>query len=89
MNLPGVGRLPLCIIVPVTDWKPAYVTLAWFVFIAASSENGLSKNSGADAFQVKSLSYDRFVRRLGEIDDDQIDEIAEVIAACVGYRPPS
>ena len=45
---------------------------------------GLSKDSGADAFQTKSISENRFVRRLGEVTGAQLDEIAEAIALCVG-----
>ena len=87
MNVRGVGRLPANVVVPITDWKSEYAALSWFVFLPASPENGLSKNSGADTFQIKSLSHLRFVRRLGEVDDDQLDEIAAAIAVCVGYRP--
>jgi len=25
MNVPEVGRLPLCIVVPITEWKPAFI----------------------------------------------------------------
>jgi mRNA-degrading endonuclease toxin of MazEF toxin-antitoxin module len=44
----------------------------------------LAKDSGADAFQVKSVSENRFVRRIGTVTDDQMDEIAGAIALCVG-----
>jgi len=64
-------------------WKSDFGNLSWFVFLPAASENGLSKDSGADAFQVKSVSETRFVRKLGEVTDAQIDEIA-AIALCVG-----
>ena len=79
-----IGRLPLRIVVPITDWKPAYRSFPWFVEIAAAPANGLTKDSGADTFQVKSVSELRFVRLLGEVTDAQLDEIAEAIALCVG-----
>jgi len=50
------GRLPLRDVVPVTDWKPQYAGYTWFTFIAATARSGLSKDSGADTFQVKSVS---------------------------------
>jgi len=62
VNLDAIGRLPLRIVVPVTDWKSDFGNLSWFVFLPAASENGLSKDSGADAFQVKSVSETRSVR---------------------------
>jgi mRNA interferase MazF len=76
--------LPLRIVVPVTDWKPVYAAFPWFVEIPATPTNGLTKDSGADAFQVKSVSETRFVRALGELTDAQLDGIAEAIALCVG-----
>jgi len=83
-SVDAVGRLPLRLVVPVTDWKPSYVGYPWFVELPASPRNGLSKHSGADAFQTKSISENRFVRRLGEVTAAQLDEIAEAIALCVG-----
>src|SRR5437016_12640526 len=64
INVPNVGRLPLTIIVPITEWKPAYEDYVWFTYLASTPENGLTKPSGADAFQLKSLSDLRLVRRL-------------------------
>jgi len=52
INVAQVGRLPLRIVVPITDWKAIYATFPWFVFIPMRPENGLTKGSGADAFQV-------------------------------------
>lgn len=84
VSLDSIGRLPLRIVVPLTDWQPTFARLPWFTRIAASSTSGLVKDSGADAFQVKSLSETRFVQRLGNVTDDQIEEIASAIALCVG-----
>jgi mRNA interferase MazF len=84
VSVDAVGRLPLRIVVPITDWKPAYSSYAWFVELPASAGNKLHKDSGADAFQVKSVSENRFVSYLGSITADQMDAIAEAIALCVG-----
>ncbi len=80
----SVGRLPLKIVVPFTDWKPLFATFAWFVHIPPTPENGLNKDSGADAFQVKSVSETRFLNRLGDLLPDQLDDIAAAVAACIG-----
>jgi mRNA interferase MazF len=79
-----IGRLPLRIVVPVTDWKPQYANFPWFVKLPASPANGLAKDSGADAFQTKSVSQTRFVRLLGRVTAAQLDDIASAIALCVG-----
>ena len=84
VNVAGFGRLPLEIVVPLTEWKSHYVNASWIVHVPADATNGLSKDSGADAFQVKSLSGKRFVQRLGEVTSLQLDDIAAAIALCVG-----
>jgi len=85
INSPEIGRLPLCIVVPVTEWKSVFAEFSWFVFLSPTNENGLTKDSGADAFQVKSVSEERLQRRLGKISDEQTELIAAAIALCVGY----
>src|SRR5438132_9595151 len=73
MNRDAIGRLPLRMVVPITDWKPAYRAFAWFVYVQAEPTNGLAKDSGADTFQTKTVSLRRFVRRLGRLADHQVD----------------
>lgn len=80
----AVGRLRLKIVVPITEWKPRYEGFPWFVRLTPSAINGLTKESGADAFQVKSLSETRFLDRLGELTAGELDDIANAIAVCVG-----
>lgn len=84
VSVDTIGRLPLRLVVPVTDWKPQYVSYPWFVELPASSGNGLSKDSGADAFQIKSVSLSRFGRPLGAVMAAQRNEIASAVALCVG-----
>lgn len=85
LNIGTVGRLPLKIVVPITDWKEHYTNYPWFVFLPADAQNSLSKDSGADGFQVKSISVNRFVEKLGVITDDQVDHIAAAVALCIGF----
>ena len=79
-----VGRLNLRIVVPITGWRPDFDFLRWFVRLDPSTENGLSKVSGADTFQVKSLSLDRFRTRMGILTPEQTANIAAAIAESVG-----
>jgi mRNA interferase MazF len=71
-------------VVPITEWKLRYASFARFVHLAPTPSDGLTKDSGADAFQVKSVSETRFLDRLGELTPDQLDDIANAIAICVG-----
>jgi mRNA interferase MazF len=84
ISLDTIGRLPLRMAVPVTDWKQYYSNFPWFVHLPASVSNGLIKDSGADGFQTKSVSITRFVRMLGQVTSNQLDAIALAIALCVG-----
>src|SRR5256885_1460979 len=63
----GIGKLPLVLVVPITEWTPAYAQYPWFVRLRPTAENGLVKESGADAFQTKSVSESRLGRRLGAL----------------------
>jgi mRNA interferase MazF len=71
----SLGKLPLKVIVPVTDWKEKYNIAPWIVKIEPDSRNGLLKDSSADCFQVRSVSQERFIRRIGVISNVILDEI--------------
>jgi len=79
VNADEIGVLPLKVIVPVTDWKDRYEEVVWMTKIEPSDENGLTKDSTADAFQVRSVSQVRFVRKLGKISNEQLDRISEAL----------
>jgi mRNA interferase MazF len=83
----GFGRLPLHIIVPITGWHPSFAASPWFEKLLPTKSNGLAKESGADAFQLRSVSRDRFVRKLGAIPRTQLQDICMRIALCVGLEP--
>jgi len=40
----AVGRLRLKIVVPITEWKPRYANYPWFVKLAPTPTNGLTKD---------------------------------------------
>jgi mRNA interferase MazF len=70
-----LGKLPLKIIVPITDWKERYEIAPWMIRIAPNSINGLSKDSSDDCFQIRSVSQERFVKRLGYTSEIIMEEI--------------
>jgi mRNA interferase MazF len=85
VNVTEYGRLPLRIVVPLTDWKPEYAALPWFVPVPATPFNSLLKDSGADAFQVKSVACSRFVTRLGRLTDAELASIVAAVVLCIGF----
>jgi mRNA interferase MazF len=74
-----VGILPLKIIVPFTDWKDRYTSASWMVRVEPDPENGLSKISAADGLQVRSVSHQRLVKRLGKITHIQVAQIVQAV----------
>jgi len=81
----AIGVLPLKLITPITDWKPHYVTNRWHVKLDPSLTNGLSKISAVDAFQIKSQSLQRFIKRIGSVTDDEMELIVLGIATVIEY----
>jgi mRNA interferase MazF len=82
----AVRKLPLRLVAPVTSWKDGYRDLFWHVRIDPDSTNGLTKTSSIDAFQLRSMSLDRFARKRGWVKASTMAEIAAAIAAIVEYQ---
>lgn len=65
VNDDTLGKLPLKVIVPLTDWKDDFRFAPWMIKVEPSEKNGLHKISSADCFQVRSVSIKRFEQKLG------------------------
>lgn len=86
VNDDDIGILPLKIVVPLTDWKDRYTDAVWMTKIEPNIANGLSKASAADAFQVRSVSQERFVNRLGLVNATELDEITEALSVVLSIH---
>lgn len=86
VNADQLGKLPLKIIVPITDWKEHYSIAPWMVKIVPTSQNGLSKKSSADCFQIRSVAQERFLKKLGNLKAEQMDEIVHGLSAVLQIR---
>jgi len=75
VNDNSLGKLPLKIIVPLTDWKYRYDVAQWMVKILPDKINGLSKDSAADCFQIRSVAEERLIKRLGITSNAVMEEI--------------
>jgi len=81
----AVGRLPIKLVAPVTDWKDYFAPNIWHVRIDPDPANGLAKVSAVDALQLRGMDRRRFVRRLGQVSPTTMEEIVLAIAAIVEY----
>lgn len=90
MNIAERWNLKLRIVVPITEWHQDYVDydFFWMVKLPASRLNGLDEDSGADTFQVRSVSLARFGGKLGVVTRDELHQLATTVAFCIGYAPP-
>jgi mRNA interferase MazF len=85
VNVNGLGKLPLKIIVPVTDWKERYDIAPWMLKIIPSVANGLNKESAIDCFQIRCVAQERLIKKTGYITLDEMEEIKSKIAIVIGY----
>jgi len=81
----AIGALPLRVIVPLTDWKERYASAPWMVHVLPTPENGLSKDSTADTFQIRSVSTARFVRKMGILEEPVVNQIILAIGLVVEF----
>jgi mRNA interferase MazF len=81
----AVGRLPIKLISPITDWKDHYSGNIWHVRIDPDKDNGLSKISAVDALQLRGMDRQRFVRRLGKASTEKLEEIVLAVGAVIEF----
>ncbi|MCA2669051.1 MAG: type II toxin-antitoxin system PemK/MazF family toxin, partial [Microcystis sp. M114S2] len=51
----SVGKLPIKLIAPITDWKTYFSANFWHVKIEPNSINGLNKASAIDTLQLRGV----------------------------------
>ena len=81
----SVGKLAIKLIAPITDWKEYYVGNIWHVRIDPDSINNLTKVSAVDVLQLRGVDIQRFIRKVGEVSTDTMEEIVLAIASVVEY----
>ncbi len=81
----AVGRLPVKLVAPITDWKDYYARNLWHVRIDPDQVNGLTKPSAVDTLQLRGMDAQRFIRRLGYVSTTILDKVVLAIAAVIEY----
>lgn len=68
----SINKLRVKIVVPITDVnKPKH----WHSKLIPTNENGLIKVSYADCHQIKSVSINRFTKKLGKLSEMDMSEV--------------
>jgi len=84
INTDALGKLPLKVIVPITEWKEHYDSYPWMVKITPFAQNNLTKVSAVDCFQIRSVSVERFVAQIGSIGTEIITQVQEAVNQVIG-----
>ncbi len=84
----ALGALPLKVVVPLTSWKDDYASAPWMVRLPPVLHSGLESPMAADALQVRSVSSARLVKRLGELPENHINQIAVAISLVLEGKEP-
>ncbi len=81
--------IPIRIVIPITSWQEKFKDRPFMVKIVANVDNGLDKESAGNVLQVRGLSTDRFVKRLGQVSDEVLQELLSGLVVCTDYEPKS
>lgn len=81
----AVGKLPIKLIAPITEWQPSFTSSLWLVRLVPTAMDGLTKESAVDTLQLRGLDIQRFQNRVGQLSSDSMEEIAAAIAAVIEY----
>ena len=78
--------ISLKIAIPITSWQEKFIDRPFMVRINANSDNGLDRDSAGNILQVRSLSTDRFVKKLGKVSEETLEEILSGLIICTDYE---
>jgi mRNA interferase MazF len=73
-------HLRLAIVVPITGWNSDWAKNPFFVSLHPNDINGLQKKSAVDCFQLRAISHNRFMERIGTISENDMNMIKKAIA---------
>lgn len=81
----NLGKLPIKLVVLITDWKTYFVNNLWHIRVEPDSMNSLDKVSVIDVLQLRSIDIQRCMRKLGVLSDELMQEVTLAIAAVIEY----
>lgn len=80
-------HLRLAIVAPVTNWTELWDNNPFFVILDPSKQNGLKKKSAVDCFQVRAVSHQRVLDRLGAVTPSELTQIKKALALILDLEP--
>ena len=83
INDDAMGILPLRVVVPVSEWKEHFQGAIWMVKIEPDKKKNLKKISALDVFQIRSVSTARFLKKIGSVTFEILDEVKTAVKAVI------
>jgi mRNA interferase MazF len=78
--------IALKIAIPITSWQSKFSERPFMVRIDVNVDNGLEFDSAGNILQIRSLSTDRFVKRLGQVSQEILEELLAGLIVCTDYE---
>ena len=79
--------IPLRIIIPITSWQEKFNTRPFMLKIDAGHDNQLTQDSAANVLQIRSISTERFIKKIGIISDNTMKQILALLLVCTEFEP--
>lgn len=83
LNSDALGKLPLKLIAPITNWQSYFAQNPWHVKIIPNQTNGLTKVSAVDALQLRGVDIQRFQKQLGVLSAQKMKIITIAILTVI------
>lgn len=83
INSDAIGKLPLKLIAPVTDWKNYFAHNPWHVKINPNNFNNLTKISAVDTLQLRGVDIQRFQKKIGVLSPEEMKIIMVAILTVI------
>jgi mRNA interferase MazF len=80
-------NLKLAIVTPITKWKIHWENNPFFVLLNPDEHNRLDNKSVVDCFQIRALSHQRFLKKIGSISEENINLVKQAIALILDMEP--
>jgi mRNA interferase MazF len=81
-----VDVIALRIVIPITSWQEKFTRRLFMVKVLPTLDNGLSQESAGNVLQVRSLSNQRFIRRLGLLEENPLNELVAGLAILTEFQ---
>jgi mRNA interferase MazF len=75
------------IIAPVIDWEHHLDKNPFFVALEPDSSRDFQTSSMINCYQLKALDHKRFIRKIGTISKDEMNQVKKSISLILGIEP--